>query len=167
MALAELSHLKIWALCQTLALSWHSSYLRMRLTRDICVHPVSFQLIWMRERQEVEDLRENRVSQDLQTSCNLWAAGATDASSCSWGVEEGALAMHLLSFQRFLSLRAAWELVADNLAAVLCTNEEAAGLHFLQPALKEEVQRGWAFRAVCLWDTIIAQSLRVHASAVQ
>lgn len=86
MALAELSHLKIWALCQTLALSWHSSYLRMRLTRDICVHPVSFQLIRMRERQEVEDLRENRVR----------AAGSS-ARTCKpdaiYGLQE--LLMHL------------------------------------------------------------------------
>lgn len=41
----------------------------------------------------------------------------------------------------WLSLRVVRKLVADNLTAVLYTDEEAAGLRFLQPALKGEVQR--------------------------
>lgn len=43
--------------------------------------------------------------------------------------------------EAWLSLRVVGKLVADNLTAALPANEETAGLCFLQPAVKGEVQR--------------------------
>lgn len=43
--------------------------------------------------------------------------------------------------EAWLFLGVVQKLAADNLTAALHTNEEAAGLHFLQPALKREVER--------------------------